>query len=148
MSGLSTAVRALSIAAVAASISLATTAQSQAATCSIQFNVVKAGFFVGVSGGNGTLTCGRRSYPLSIGGVSLGATFGASSAHLAGRAYNVRSPSDVAGTYGATQAGLAVITGRKVSRLRNANGVVLQIGGRQVGLEFALDLSGLQIGMR
>ncbi len=148
MSGLSTAVRAFAISAVAATAFLGATTSSQAATCRIQFDVVKAGFFVGVSGGSGTLTCGRRSYPLSIGGVSVGATFGASSAKLAGRAYNVRDPSDVAGTYGATQAGLAVVTGRKVSRLRNANGVILEVGGRQVGLEIALDLSGLQIGMR
>ena len=44
---------------------------------SIRFNVIKAGFVVGGSGGRGTLVFQGRSYPLSIGGVSYGFTFGA-----------------------------------------------------------------------
>ena len=45
MSGLSTAVRAFAISAVAATAFLGATTSSQAATCRIQFDVVKAGFF-------------------------------------------------------------------------------------------------------
>jgi hypothetical protein len=33
-------------------------------------------------------------------------------------------------------------------RLRNANGVVLELRGRQVGLQFSLDVSGIVIGLR
>ena len=148
MSGLSNAVRAFAVAAIAASAAIGAATPSQAATCRIGFEVLKAGFIFGVSGGNGMLICGRRSYPLSIGGVSFGATIGASGARLRGRAYNVRRPSDVAGRYFATEAGLAIVTGGKVARLRNENGVLLEIGGRQVGLEFTLDLSGLRIDLR
>ena len=67
---------------------------------------------------------------------------------LVGRAYNMRRPSDIAGTYTAAGAGVAVIRGPSVVRLRNANGVVLELRGRQVGLEFSLDVSGIVIGMR
>jgi hypothetical protein len=44
----------------------------------IRFNVVKAGFVIGGSGGSGTLVFHGRYYPLAIGGFSYGFTFGAS----------------------------------------------------------------------
>src|SRR6516165_1093175 len=74
----------------------------------IQFNVIKAGFIVGGSGGSGTLMFHGRSYPLSIGGVSYGFTFGASATDFVGEVSNIRSPFDVNGVYGAAGAGVAV----------------------------------------
>ena len=121
---------------------------SQAATCSIRLEIVKAGFIFGASGGGGTLNCGGRSYALSVGGVSIGATIGASQARLVGRAYNVRQPSDVEGVYGAAAASVAVVRGRGAVRLSNPKGVVLELRGREVGLEFSLDLSGMAISLR
>jgi hypothetical protein len=50
----------------------------------IRFNVVKAGFVVGGSGGSGTLIFHGRYYPLAIGGVSYGFTFGASATDFFG----------------------------------------------------------------
>src|SRR6266498_941390 len=44
----------------------------------IQFTLYKAGFIVGGSGGNGTLKFKGKQYRVNIGGVSLGATIGAS----------------------------------------------------------------------
>ena len=75
---------------------------------SIRFNVIKAGFVVGGSGGRGTLVSQGRSYPLSIGGVSYGFTFGASATDFVGTVSNIRSPSDVNGVYAAAGAGAAV----------------------------------------
>jgi hypothetical protein len=121
---------------------------SQAASGGVSIEIVRAGFIVGVSGGSGTLSFGGRRYPLSVGGVSVGAIIGASGVRLIGRAYNMRRPSDIAGTYTAAGAGVAVIRGPSVVRLRNANGVILELRGRQVGLEFSLDVSGIVIGMR
>ena len=46
----------------------------------ISFRITRAGFILGVGGGTGTLTFNGRKYPLSIGGVSLGATIGIASA--------------------------------------------------------------------
>ena len=127
-------------------LSLSSPALAQ--SCSIGIRIIKAGFVVGVSGGSGTLTCGRGSYPLNVGGVSVGATIGASEAVLVGRAFNVRRPSDVEGTYTAARAGLAVVRGRGAARLANARGVVLELRGREVGLEFSVDLSGMVIALR
>lgn len=114
----------------------------------IYITFVNAGFVVGVSGGSGTLVYQGKRYPLSIGGVSLGAIFGASKAELSGTVQNLNNLSDIAGTYGATEAGYAVVSGRKTARLKNAKGVTLVLRGRQVGLEVQLDLSGMQISLK
>ncbi len=128
---------------------LAVPSYSQApAPCDISIKVISGGFIIGASGGEGTLICGGKRYPLSVGGVKLGAVIGLSEANLYGRAYNVGSPGDVAGTYGAAEAGFAVIRGRGVAKLKNTKGVVLELRGRQVGLEFSVDLGGLVLGLK
>jgi hypothetical protein len=141
------AIRFVAAALIALSFAAAPSS-SQAATGEVAIEIVRAGFIVGVSGGSGTLRFAGRRYPLSVGGVSVGAIIGASGAQLVGRAYNMRRPSDIAGPYTAAGAGVAVIRGPSVVRLRNANGVVLELRGRQVGLEFSLDVSGIVIGLR
>ena len=114
----------------------------------IHITFVNAGFVVGVTGGSGTLVYQGKRYPLKIGGVSLGATFGASKARLSGTVQNLNNVSDISGTYGATEAGYAVVSGRKTVRLKNSKGVMLVLRGRQVGLEVQLDLSGMQISLK
>jgi hypothetical protein len=115
---------------------------------SIRFNVIKAGFVVGGSGGNGTLVFQGRSYPLSIGGVSYGFTFGASATDFVGTVSNIRRPTDVNGVYGAAGAGVAVGPGAGGIVLTNQNGAVLTLAGRQTGLIVAADLNGLVITLR
>ena len=121
---------------------------SRADTASVRIEIVKAGFIVGAQGGGGTMQFAGRTYRLGIGGVSFGATIGASKAVLVGRAVNMRRASDIAGTYGQAEGGLTVVTGGKVARLRNEKGVVLELRGHQVGLEFSLDLGGMVITLR
>ena len=122
---------------------------SQAASGSVRLRIVKASFVVGVQGGEGVLRLGKRSYPLTVGGLSVGLSAGGSDARLVGRVSNIRSAADVAGVYSAATAGAAIITGAKqVVTLTNEKGAVLQLRGEQVGLEFNLDLSGLAIGLR
>lgn len=111
----------------------------------VRIQIYKAGFIVGVQGGKGTLILDRRSYPISIGGVSLGATIGASKADLIGTAYNLRSAADIEGTYSAGEAGFAVAGGGKVAKLTNSRGVVLEVRGKQAGLMFSVDLSGMEV---
>ena len=100
---------------------------------------------VGVGGGTGTLTFNGRKYPLSIGGISLGATIGIASADFVGRVRHLRRASDIAGTYSAVGAGLAAAGGGSVARLRNSRGVELEVSGKQVGFMASIDLSGLRI---
>jgi len=114
----------------------------------ISFNVIKAGFVVGGSGGGGTLMFHGRAYPLAIGGVSYGFTFGASATNFVGTVSNIRTPYDVNGVYGAAGAGVAVGPGAGGIVLVNQSGAVLTLSGSQVGLIVAADLNGLVISVR
>ena len=120
---------------------------SYAESGSVSMRISKVGFIVGVGGGSGTLTFKGKNYRLSIGGVSAG-TIGVASMNLVGRATNLRTAADIAGSYSVASAGLAVAGGAKVATLQNANGVVLQLQGRQVGFEASVAVSGLTISLR
>jgi len=129
-------------------IALAFAPNALAANATVQFEIFKAGFIVGGSGGKGTLKLAGKNYPLEIGGVSLGATIGATKAELSGEVLNIKQASDIEGVYSAAQAGYAVVGGQKVAELKNSKGVVLKVRGHQVGLAFELDLSGLDIKLK
>ena len=79
---------------------------------------LKGGWFIGGSAGGGTLLFHGRRYPLSVGGVSAGLVFGGSETKLQGTVSNIRSPSDVAGVYGAAGAGVAIGVGARMIVLR------------------------------
>ena len=135
-------------ATAAASALLAFAPAAHARNATIEIEIYKAGFIVGGSGGSGTLKLDGKSYPLSIGGVSLGATIGFSKAQLIGTVRNINKPSDIEGTFSAGTAGVAVAGGPKVAELKNSKGVELSVKGQQVGLEFSVDLSGMEIKLK
>jgi hypothetical protein len=133
---------------LAATFAPALTSPSWAETGTVRFEIAKAGFIIGVGGGSGTLVFKGRRYPLSVGGLSVGATIGASKADLVGRALNLRQASDIAGTYTAVAAGVAAGGGASGIRLQNAKGVVLELRGRNIGLELNANVSGVEISLR
>ena len=138
----------LIFALVAVTVVLGQQSAAMAADAKVHIYLYKAGFIVGVSGGKGTMTTEGKIYPLAIGGVSLGATLGLSKVELIGTAHNINDPSDIEGVYSGMGAGLAVAGGRRVARLTNSKGVILEVKGRQVGFMFSIDLSGLQIALK
>jgi hypothetical protein len=142
--------RALAAAALAiASVGLvAAPSVAKADSGAINFRVFKAGFIVGGQGGSGSLIYQGRRYPISIGGLSYGLTFGASETRFTGTVTNIRRPSDVAGVYGAAGAGAAVGRGAQGIVLTNNKGAVLTLTGRQAGLIVSADLSGMVVTMR
>ncbi|HEY7999225.1 MAG: hypothetical protein WA743_05710 [Pseudolabrys sp.] len=115
---------------------------------SVSIRIVKAGFVIGGSAGSGTLTFHGRRYPLSIGGLSYGFTFGASETRFHGTVTNIRRPSDIAGVYGQAGAGAAAIRGAQGVVLTNQNGAVLTLAGVQSGLIVSADLSGLVLSLK
>ena len=62
-------------------------------------------------GGRGVLTFRGKQYPFTVSGMSVGFTIGASTTKLVGRALNLRSPGDLAGSYAAGGAGGAFAAG-------------------------------------
>jgi hypothetical protein len=147
MIGFRGAVR-FSLAAMLAMVLAGLPAPSHAQTGTVAFEITKAGFIVGVGGGRGVLNYGGRRYPLSVGGIGVGATIGASKTQLVGTASNLRQPTDIVGTYTALGGGVAVAGGVASVRLQNAKGVILDLRGRKVGLELSVSLSGVEISMR
>ena len=121
---------------------------AEAATGSVELNIFSAGFVVGAGGGGGVLVFQGRRYPLSVGGISAGATIGASSADLVGTASNLHDARDIEGVYSAIGAGVAVAGGASAAQLSNARGVVLHLHGRQVGFKIGFALSGLTISLK
>ena len=111
----------------------------------ISFRVVKAGFVIGGSAGSGTLFFHGRGFPLDIGGLSYGFTFGASETHFHGSVSHIRRPSDVSGVYAAGNVGAAVGRGAQAIVLTNQNGAVLTLAGNSVGAIVSADLNGLVI---
>jgi len=127
---------------------LAVPSQSFAqSTGNVRIELGSVGFIIGLESGRGTLTFRGKQYPLRIGGVSAGATIGLSKTELIGTVTGLRNVTDIEGTYTAGSASLAIAGGRRTAQLRNSRGVVMNLRGRQVGFEFSLDLSGMQISL-
>src|SRR4029077_20432739 len=131
---------------IAALLGAASVAHAERGT--VTTTIFKAGFAVGGSAGEGVLTFQGRSYPLSIGGLSYGFTFGASETRLHGTVTNIQRPSDINGVYGQGGGGAAVIKGAQGVVLANQNGAVLTLAGEQTGLIVSLDLSGLVLTLK
>ena len=113
----------------------------------IALNVFSAGLIVGAGGGEGTLNFGGQVYPISVGGLGIG-MIGFGGGQMEGVAYNMRSPADIAGTYGAAGAGFTLVGGARVAQLQNEKGVILQVHGVQIGLEVNLDLAGMTVALK
>jgi hypothetical protein len=120
---------------------------SHAETGLVRVVFTKAGFILGVGGGRGILTFRGHHYPFAVSGMSFGATIGASTNHLAGRALNMHAPGDIAGTYSAIGAGAAVAGGAGGVALQNARGVVLELHGVKVGVELSAAVGGVTVTM-
>ena len=127
---------------------LAASSAAQADSSTINIRIYKAGFVIGGSAGSGTLNFNGRSYPLSIGGLSYGFTFGASETRFHGRVTNIKRPSDVEGVYGQAGAGAAAVRGAQAVVLTNQRGATLTLTGAQKGLIVSADLSGLALSLK
>jgi hypothetical protein len=121
---------------------------SQAETGSVRVVFTKGGFIIGVGGGHGVLTFRGHHYPFAVSGMSFGATIGASTTQLVGRALHLHAPGDIAGTYSAIGAGVAVAGGAGGVALQNARGVVLELHGVKVGVELSAAIGGVTVTMQ
>jgi hypothetical protein len=121
---------------------------SRAETGHVAVVFTKGGFIIGVGGGQGVLTFRGRHYRFTVSGMSVGFTIGASTSKFVGRALNLRSPGDLAGSYAVGGAGGAFAAGAGGVQLQNANGVILQLSGPRIGLEASAAVGGVTITMQ
>lgn len=135
------------IAAMAVTVLCESTPSQAQAVGQVRLHIVKAGFIIGVGGGNGVLYYHGRRYRLVVSGIGLG-SLGIAAVDLVGTATNLTSPGAIAGTYGGAGAGGTFVGGGQVATLQNGNGVVLQLQGAQVGFQVSLGLGGMTISLR
>jgi hypothetical protein len=132
---------------LAAAIMLAGTSVDAQQAGTVHLNVVNAGFIASTGSGTGTLNYKGKEYRLSVTNVSFG-TVGISGAELVGTAHNLRTAADIVGTYSTVAAGLTVGGGAQVARFQNANGVMLELAGIQVGVPVVLGSAAVTIGLQ
>jgi hypothetical protein len=137
----------VAVVAAAASMLAAASTRSYAQTGTVHLRIVKAGFIVGVGGGDGTLTFHGKTYRLSVGGIGLG-SLGVASVRLTGTASRLHAAGDIAGTYAAVGAGGAFVAGAQVATLQNERGVVLRLHGVQMGFQVSLGLAGMTLALQ
>jgi hypothetical protein len=119
---------------------------SKADSGAVRVVFTKAGFIVGAGSGRGVLVFKGHRYPFRVGGMSVGFTIGASTTNLQGHALNLRSPTDIQGSYAVLGAGGAVAAGAGGVTLQNSQtGVVLQLAGGKVGVELSAAVGGVTI---
>ncbi len=135
-------------AALAASFAGSLASPSKAETGAVQVVFTKGGFIVGAGSGRGVLVFRGHRYPFRVGGMSVGFTIGASTTNLRGHALNMRSPTDINGSYAVLGAGAAVAAGAGGVTLQNSQtGVVLQLAGGKVGAEVSAAVGGVTIAL-
>jgi hypothetical protein len=119
---------------------------SKADSGTVQVVFTKGGFIVGAGSGRGVLIFKGQRYPFRVGGMSVGFTIGASTTNLRGQALNLKSPSDIQGSYAVLGAGGALAAGAGGVTLQNSQtGVVLQLAGGKVGAEVSAAVGGVTI---
>ena len=139
-------IQAAVVALLATTVGFSTPSRAETGQVAVVFT--KGGFIVGVGGGQGVLRFRGKQYPFTVSGMSVGFTIGASTTKFVGRALNLRSPGDLAGSYAVGGAGGALAAGAGGVQLQNANGVVLQLSGPRVGLEASAAVGGVTIAMQ
>ena len=100
---------------------------------------------IGYSWGSGTLTYKGVKYPISVSGLTAGATAGATSITASGSVYNLSKIDDFDGNYTAVGTGATVGGGVGVVTMKNQNGVVIDSVSTTQGLKLSLDAGGVKI---
>jgi len=100
---------------------------------------------VGYSWGSGTLTYKGVKYPISVSGLSAGATAGATTITASGSVYNLSKIDDFDGNYTSVGTGATVGGGAGVVTMKNQNGVVIDSVSTTQGLKLSLDAAGVKI---
>ena len=111
----------------------------------IEAKQVAAG--VGWTWGGGTLKFKGKTYKFDVQGLNVAAV-GLAKIRAKGEAYNLKDPSDLAGTYVTATAGLAVIKGKAGLVMRNDKGVVINLLSDQTGAQLSLGTDGLKITLK
>jgi len=103
------------------------------------------GFIIGGSVGGGVLTIDGVAHDFKIGGISLGANFGASQLAASGEVYNLKKLEDFPGNYVTTGGQVALGGGQGGMQLQNSKGVIMRLQATTKGLQFNVGAGGVNV---
>lgn len=99
---------------------------------------------IGVTWGDGSLFFQGQTVPVKLSGMGIAAV-GFSEVTAVGRVFNLKNPSDIAGTYVEAGAGIAIAEGVKGLLARNEKGVVIDLSASQKGVSLNIGPGGFTI---
>ncbi len=102
---------------------------------------------LGYSWGDGTLKFEGKEYKFSVKGINVAAV-GIATIDAVGDVYNLKTASDIIGTYAAVSAGLSLGKGVAGLTMRNDRGVVINLRSVQQGVQLNLGVDGFTIEMK
>jgi hypothetical protein len=122
-------------------------AMAQKPDATIYFGGGSAGLIVGANWGSGTLYYQGKKYPLKVSGLGVG-TVGVSHFSATGEVYNLKTPKDIEGTYGAGSASATAVSGASVLDMTNGAGVQIKARSKTSGVQLTLAASGVKIKLK
>jgi hypothetical protein len=134
-------------AAAVLALGASASAQSSKPDATIEFHGGGVGFIAGVSWGGGTLHYKGQNIPLEVSGLQVG-TIGASKYDARGDVFNLKQPSDIAGTYAAGTGEATVAGGVAGIQMQNGAGVVIKAAATTAGLNLKFGPSGVSIRLK
>jgi hypothetical protein len=113
----------------------------------IEFKGGGVAFIGSVNWGSGTLFYGGKKLPIKVSGVGVGA-IGAKSYSAVGDVYNLKSASDIEGTYTALEANATAGAGAGSIDMTNEKGVEIRAHSTSAGLNLSLAPTGMSIKLK
>jgi hypothetical protein len=141
-------VKSIAIAAALALFVASAHAQDKTPDGTVEFSGGSIAAGIGFSWGSGTLTFKGVKYPITVSGLSVGASAGATSVTASGSVFNLNRLEDFDGNYTAVGTGVTVGGGASVLTMKNQNGVVIDKVATTQGLKFSLDAAGVRLRVR
>jgi hypothetical protein len=118
--------------------------EEKEADANIDFTVKQVSVGVGLGWGSGTLKYKGEEYPIKARGFKIG-TIGISSSDMTGNVYHLNKVEDIEGSYTTVGVGAAMVGGASSIRTKNDKGVVMEVWGKEKGLELTIGGSGVTI---
>jgi len=112
------------------------------ATLKLSAGSVAAG--VGINWGSGTLMYQGKDHPIDVKGLSVG-DVGITKIEATGKVYGLKKLEDFDGNYTAVGAGATVAGGGAVVKMKNQNGVTVDLVATTQGIKFALGGGGVDM---
>jgi len=119
-------------------------AQDKKVDATLTMSEGQVAFGIGFSWGKGVLTFQGKEYPFKVSGISV-VDVGITKATSSGKVFNLKKIEDFNGNYTAGSAEGTVAGGAGVLKMKNQNGVEIELYSTTQGVNLKLALEGVKI---